>query len=90
MYYIDTFQTSRCSVPWDRRLVGSLSSRRFGFDSGAVHPSFMVFTSALGEVSVVVHRLSPVSIIPPSLHADLHINTSPTGRTNEGNLGTCK
>ena len=76
-------------MPWDRPLVDGLSSQRFGFDFGAVHESFMVDTSALGQGFVLVRLLSPVSIIPPLLHADL-LNTSPTGRTKGGKLATCK
>ena len=80
--YIDTFQKSHYSVLWDRRLVDGLSSQRFEFDSGAVNASFMVDTSALEQVFVLVRKLSPVSIVPPLLHSDLHLNTSPTGTTN--------
>jgi hypothetical protein len=38
------------AVPWHRRLVAGLSSRRPGFDPASVHVRFMVDKVALGQV----------------------------------------
>jgi hypothetical protein len=37
-------------VPWLRRLVAGLSTRRSGFDPGFVHVGFVVYKVALGQV----------------------------------------
>jgi hypothetical protein len=58
----------KVAVPWLRRLVAGLSSRRPGFDPGSVHVGFMVDSVALGHVFPRVLRFSPVSFIPPVLH----------------------
>jgi hypothetical protein len=67
------WQSVRCSnliqwaVPWLRWLVAGLSPRRTGFTSGSIHVGFVVDKVTLGQVFLRVLRLSPVSIVPPSL-----------------------
>ena len=52
------------AVPWLRRLVAGLSSRRPGFDPRSVHEGFMVEKVALRQVFVRVLRFYPVNFIP--------------------------
>jgi hypothetical protein len=47
--------------------VVSLSPRRAGFAPGSIHVGFMVDKVALGQDFLLVLRVSPVNIIPPSL-----------------------
>jgi hypothetical protein len=56
------------AVPWLKRLVASLSTRRPGFNSESVRVGFVVDKVALGQVFPRVLRLSPVRFIPPVLH----------------------
>jgi small-conductance mechanosensitive channel len=51
------------AVSWHRLLVTGLSLRRPEFAPGSVHVRFVVGKVALGQVSVRVHRVSPVSVI---------------------------
>jgi len=51
-----------------RRLVSSFLTRGPGFASMPVHVGFVAENGALGEVSIRVLRVSPVSIILPGLH----------------------
>jgi hypothetical protein len=55
------------SVPWLRRLVAGPSLRRSEFAPGSINVGFVVDKVALGQVSLRVHQISPVSIIPPCL-----------------------
>jgi hypothetical protein len=55
-------------VPWLRRLVTGLSSRRPWFDPGSVHVGFLVDKVALRQVFPRVFQFSPVNFIPPVLH----------------------
>jgi hypothetical protein len=55
----------RRAVPWLRRLFPGLSQRRPLFDPRSVHVRFVVEKRALGQVSLRVLVLSPVSIISP-------------------------
>jgi hypothetical protein len=48
---------------------------------------FVVDKVALGYVLFRLHRVSPVSVIPPMLHTHLHLNTAVTRRTNGRTLG---
>jgi hypothetical protein len=50
-------------VPWLRRLVAGLSSRRSGFDTGSVHVRFVVDKVALGQV------FSNLSVFPCQFHS---------------------
>jgi len=43
---------------------------------------------ALGQVSVRVLRFFPVSVIAPTLHAHLHVNTAAVRRTSWRRPGT--
>jgi len=81
---------SRFFLPWFRRLVAVFSNLCPGFDLRLVHVRFVVHTVALGQVSLPVLHFSPVSIIPPVLHASLHVHVALTGRTNGRSLGTFK
>jgi hypothetical protein len=54
-------------VPWLRRLLASLSPRRPRFAPGSVHVGSAVDTVTLGQVSLRVLWLYPVSIMPPRL-----------------------
>ena len=72
------------------RLVAGFSKLYPGFDLRLVHVRFVVHTVALGQVSLPVLHLSPVSIIPPILHASLHVHVALTGRTSGRSLGTFK
>jgi hypothetical protein len=56
------------AVPWLRRLVAGLLSRRPGFDPWSVHVGFMVDKVALGQVFFSSTSVFPVSFIPPVLH----------------------
>jgi hypothetical protein len=55
----------RRAVPWLRRLFHGLSQRRPLFDPRSAHVRFVVEKRALGQVSLRVLVLSPVSIISP-------------------------
>jgi hypothetical protein len=59
------------AVPWLKRLVAGLSSRRPAFVPGSVHVAFAVAEMALGQVYLRVIRFFPVNIIPPLLHTHL-------------------
>ena len=56
------------AVPWLRRLVAGLSSRRPGFDPGSVRVGFVVDKVALGQVFPRLLRFSPVNFTPRVLH----------------------
>jgi hypothetical protein len=56
------------AVPWLRRLIAGLPTRKPGFDPGSVHVGFVVDKVALGQVFPRILRVSPVSFIPPVLH----------------------
>jgi hypothetical protein len=58
----------KLAVPWLRRLVASLSSRRLGFEPGSVHVGFVVDKAALGQVFPRLLRFSHVNFITPILH----------------------
>jgi hypothetical protein len=56
------------AVPWLRRLVAGLSTRRPGFDPGLVHVGFMVDQVVLEQVLPRALWFTPVNFIPPVLH----------------------
>jgi hypothetical protein len=58
------------------RLVTFFSTRRPGFDPGAVRERFAVDQVALGQDFHRVLRPSPVSIIPVTLYTYLQVNTT--------------
>jgi hypothetical protein len=58
-------------VPWLRRSVDGLASRRPGFDPSSIPVGFVVDELALQQLSVRVLRFYPVDIIAPLLHAQL-------------------
>jgi hypothetical protein len=60
----DTGNRQSCSnaVPWFRRLVPGLSTRRPGFELGSVRVGFVVDKVTLGQVFLQVVRFSPVII----------------------------
>jgi len=60
--------------------------RRPRFDARSVHVRSVMDQVAVGQVSLKVHRVSPVSAIPPLLctHPHLHV----AGTVTEGSLGT--
>jgi hypothetical protein len=53
------------AVPRLRRSVAGLSPRRPRFAVGSDHVAFVMDKVAIGQVFLLVLRLSPVSIIPP-------------------------
>ena len=59
------------AVPWLRRSVDGLSSRRPGFGPRSIPVGFVVDEVALQQVSVGMLRFYPVDIIAPLLHAQL-------------------
>lgn len=66
-------------VPWLRRLVATVSTRRTVFDSGLVRVNFVVDKVAVGKVSLRVLRFSSVIIIPLMLHTHRHHHRSTAG-----------
>jgi hypothetical protein len=54
------------AVPWLKWLAAGLSIRSSEFEPGSIHVIFLVDKVALGQVFLLVLRVSPVSIIPPS------------------------
>jgi hypothetical protein len=64
------------------------SPRRPDFDPRPVHMRLVVDNVALERYFLQVFRFSPVSIIPPMLHTNLHLHVAPIGRTNVRSLGT--
>jgi hypothetical protein len=61
--YLPTWLCSRvlwCNIPWTRVVVG-LSPRMPCFNSGLVHLGFVGDFVALGDVSLLMHILYPVS-----------------------------
>jgi hypothetical protein len=51
-------------MPWRRRLVAFLSSRRPGFAAGPIHVECVVNKVTLGLVLLRITRVSPVDILP--------------------------
>jgi hypothetical protein len=68
--------------PWLRRVLGGALPRRPRFDPRSVHVRFVVEKS--GTVTGFYRSIlfAPVSIIPPVMHAQLHLHDALTGRTN--------
>jgi hypothetical protein len=56
------------AVPWLRRLVAGLPSRRSGFDPVSVHVVFLVDKVAMGHGFLCVIRFYPVNFIALVLH----------------------
>jgi hypothetical protein len=56
------------AVPWPRRLVAGLSTRKPGFGPGSVRVGFMLYKVAMGQFFPRVLGVSPVSFISPVLH----------------------
>jgi hypothetical protein len=77
-------------VLWLRRPIAGLSKEMFGFDTRSDHVRFVVEKVPLGQVSLPVLQVSPVSIIPPMLHTHLHLHAALTTTTNGRSLGTLK
>jgi branched-subunit amino acid transport protein len=59
------------AMPWLKRLVAGLLSRKPGFTPGLIHVGFVVDRVALGQVFLRVLQFSPANIIPPLLHIHL-------------------
>jgi len=78
------FQT----VPLFGRLVAGLSPQKPGFAPKTDHVRPVMHQVAMGQVSLLVLQISPVSVIPTTLHIHLRIHVALTGRTNERILGT--
>jgi hypothetical protein len=76
-------------VPSLRQSVAVLSPRRSEFDSSPDYAEFMV-DKTMGQVSLRVLRLPPVTTIPPMLHIHLHLNTILIIRTSGRNVVTIK
>jgi len=72
---VSTVQANE-ALPWLRWLVAFLSPRRYWFDPRSVSFGSVVDKVALGQVSVLVLRFFPVSVIAPILRAYLHLNTA--------------
>jgi hypothetical protein len=71
-------------VPWLRRSVTGLSSRRPRFFPTSVHVRFVVDKVTLGQVFLQVLRSSPVRIIPPVLHTVfIYMLLLPEGQTGK-------
>ena len=66
------------AVPWLRRLVASLLSRRSGFDPRAVQVRFVVDKGSLGHDFLRVLPFFPAIIIPPVMHTHLHLHVTLT------------
>jgi hypothetical protein len=66
-------------VPWLRRLVACLPSRRPDFAPASVHDGSVVDRVVMGQVCRLVFRGFPVNIIPLWLHTRM----SPGGRTTD-------
>jgi hypothetical protein len=62
-----SFVTMNYAVPWLRRLVVGISSRRSRFALGSVHVGLVIDKVALGQVSLRVLRFLSVNIFPPLL-----------------------
>jgi len=62
------------AVPWLRRLVAGLSTRRPGFDHVSVHVECVMCRVAQGLVSFATVGFPPVSVIPPLLHTHSSID----------------
>jgi len=75
-------------LPWLRRLVAGLSSRRPKFDPKSFHVRSVVEKVAVGQVFLRLMWFPPVNIIPPMSHTPLHLHTALTRWTNERSLGT--
>ena len=73
-------------MPWRRWLVACtcLLPRRSGFDPRQVHAIFIVDKVKRGQIFLRVLRFSPVNIIPPVPHTQLHVTL--TRRTNGRSL----
>ena len=65
-----------------------LSHLESGFDPSSVHVRFEVDKVSFKQVSLRVLRFSPASVIPPVLHASIHLYIFLNSRTNGGSLGT--
>jgi len=50
------------------QLFANLPRRRYSFNPMAVHVEFVLDKLELGQALLPVHRLSPVSIIPPEIY----------------------
>jgi hypothetical protein len=61
-------ETTKWAVPWLRRLVGDLATRRLWPNSRTVHVGFVVDEEAPEHFSVRVLRFARVSTISPMLH----------------------
>jgi hypothetical protein len=71
-----------------RRLLTATSSRTPGFDPRSPRVRSRVDRVALGQVTLRVTRLSPVSVIAPMLHTKLHRHVCLTSGANERSLET--
>jgi hypothetical protein len=60
------------AVPYLNRSVAVLSPRRPGFNHRLVHVRFVGDKVAVGQVSRLVPRFTPVSIIPPVFHTSYY------------------
>jgi hypothetical protein len=84
--YIDWGFSS--DLPSLRRLVAGFSPCRPVFDPRPINVRFVVDKITMGQVFLQVLRFSPVSIIPPTLHTNLHPHLALTRQTNVRSLGT--
>jgi hypothetical protein len=74
-------------VDWVQIFSG-LSPRRPQFDPGPLYVRFVVDKVALGQIFLIVLRISPVSIISPVLHTHFHIHVALTSRTARRSVKT--
>jgi hypothetical protein len=70
-------------VPWVGKLIAGLSPRGLGFYPRSVDVGFVADNVALGQVSLRVLRLSPVSIISPMFNTHLHLQVALTRMTEQ-------
>jgi hypothetical protein len=71
------------------RFIAGLSPQSTGFDPMSEYVTFVVENLTLGKGLHRVFLFSPVSIIPPTLHTHLHLNTALV-RTERQSLRTFK
>ena len=76
------------AVSWLRRSVAGFSPPTPEFDPRSVRVGSLVDRVAVGQDSVPVLRLSPVSVVAPMLHTHLDRHGCLTRGTNELSLGT--